>query len=673
MTLFFRLNLKSVTIVTIIALITACAPTGEVADSNRQTVTSSTNDSPDRPLPYPIDVPIDYQSAISEGTRTETGEPGAAYWQNEASYHLQAELDTEEGRVYGVAQIAYHNNSPHALQQLVLELSQNLHQAGTIKKENTEITGGVELGTLHVRGSEVEEIVDETGYHSGESGYLVDATRLLIILDEPVEPGASIDIDVDWSFLVPNRGAGGRMGQSQGNLFFIGYWYPQVSVFDDVSGWFADPFVGNAEFYHPFADYTLEITAPDDWLVLATGDFLNPEEVLADHVYERYQAAGESDEVIPIITQADLGAFTQRNDEGKLTWRFQAERIRDVAFSATRESVWDGARAAIGDPDGDGSQDYTRINTIYRQSAPLWADQAEYAQHSISFLSEYLDTPYPWPHMTSVEGAGIIGGGMEYPMMTLMGSYNNIGAQQLHSVTAHEFAHMWIPMIVSNNERRYTWLDEGFTTFNTHQTMVDAYPADFTNIDVFRTYLQIAGTDYEGEMMRWSDYHYPGPAYGVASYPKPASILTALRGMLGEELFMEAYHTFINEWSYKNPYPWDFFNTVERVADQDLEWFWRSWYYETWVLDQAVASVNDEGDQITVEVQDLGDIPMPTTVRVILEDDTELEEEIPVAVWLEGERTATVTFNTGQPVKEVVIDPDFHFPDVDRANNFWEP
>ena len=626
----------------------------------------------DRPIPYPIDIPFDFLEALQENTRTSTGEPGELYWQNEAHYYIRAELIPDENRVEGHVSIEYFNHSPDNLQQLVLELTQNLHKAGTMKKENTEITGGVQLEEILVRGESIGEIETDDQHFTRQIGYLVDATRLVIVPEESLLSGDSIEMEIRWSFEVPEQGAGGRMGRSRDNLFFIAYWYPQMAVYDDVIGWFTDPFLGNAEFYHGFADYDLEITAPDNWLVMATGNFLNPQEVLAEPVFERYEQAGESDEIIPIVTESDIGAATNYSEDGTHTWKFSAEKVRDVAFSATRESVWDGARAPVGDINGDGNTEYTRIHSFYRDSAPLWQDQAQFSQHSISFLSEYLDHPYPWPHMTSVEGADIIGGGMEYPMITIMGSYNNLGSQRLHGVTAHEFAHMWIPMIVSTNERRYTWMDEGFTTFNTHWAMVDAYADDYDNMDLFQNYLGIVNTDLEGPIMRRSDYHYPGPAYAVASYPKPASVLNALKGLLGEELFMEAYLTFVDEWAYKHPYPWDFFNTVERVADQDLGWFWRSWYYETWVLDQAIGSVEENEDSVTIEIQDLGNVPMPIYLLVELEDGSEIFTELPVDEWLEGHRVTEITLQTGESVSRVMIDPDFHFPDADRSNNVWE-
>ena len=653
-----------------VSLLISCSSQQQVTDQVQQAQTSVSEI--ERPIPYPLDIPNAYRRSIDFGTRTETGEPGEAYWQNEGSYSLQARLDPDTHTVHGNADITYFNNSPEPLSAIVVELAQNLHKAGSPKKETTEITGGKELHKIEVNGMELGTTTMQARWSQGASGYILDGTRLYIFPDEQIASDGSVELSFEWSFEVPEQGASGRMGRSRDNLYMIAYWYPQVAVFDDVYGWNDDSFLGNAEFYHKFSDYSLSVTAPREWIVMGTGELMNPEETLSAETLQRYEDAGNSDEVVIIADFDELENATAESDDGMLTWRFNSERVRDVAFSATLESRWEGARAPVGDVNGDGNLNYTRINTFYRETAPLWSEVTDYGQHSITFLSDYTDMPYPWPHMTSVEGADIIGGGMEFPMITLMGDYNNAGAVRLYGVTAHEFAHMWVPMIVSTNERRYTWLDEGHTSFHTQQANVDRFGEDqFSRNDLFGQYLQIAGSDFEGEMMRWSDFHYPGPAYGVASYPKPASVLTALKGVLGEELFLEAHREFMHRWEYKHPYPWDFFNTIEDVADRDLSWFWRAWYYETWVLDQAVTDVQTQGSETAVLIEDFGNVPMPVLIRVTLEDGSVINDEIPVDHWLEGNRTAEYRFTADSEVVEVVIDPEVYFPDADRSNNTW--
>jgi hypothetical protein len=642
-------------------------PSEDSSESSKITVSES-----ERPIPYPIEVPDAYLQAVENGTRTSSGQPGENYWQNYATYDLSAEIDPESHTLYGESRVEYINNSPNDLEVIVVELAQNLHKEGTPKKEMTEITGGSDLSRVHVNGQDFEPITMFQRWTQNASGYILEGTRLYIFPDGVLESGQSMNFEFEWSFEIPQEGASGRMGRSRDNLYFIAYWYPQIAVYDDVYGWMDDPFVGNAEFYHGFADYELSVTMPKEWLVMGTGEFLNPGETLSQRTLERYNQAGNSDEPITIADFNELSDATIQTDDDMLTWRFSSKQIRDVAFSATLESRWDGTRTAVGDLNGDGETDYSRINTFFREEAPLWKEQATYAQHSIQFLSDYTTLPYPWPHMTSVEGADIIGGGMEFPMMTVMGDYNNAGAVRLYGVTAHELAHMWFPMILSTNERRYTWIDEGYTTFHTNEANKDFYGDRFDNNDIFGGYLQIAGSDLEGEMMRWSDFHYPGPAYGVASYPKPASVLAALRGVLGNELFLEAHHELIERWKYKHPYPWDIFRTFEDVSGRDLSWFWRAWYYETWTLDQSVANVTSLGNQHTITIEDKGDVPMPVLLEITLSNGDVRQERIEVNHWLDGYRTKEITIESDSEITRVEIDPQNHFPDVNPSNNVWK-
>lgn len=662
----------------VIIIFSSCSTSTQIQQSTANTRPSldTVADQLERPIPYPVEAPASYQTAVESQTRTDEGAPGENYWQNYAYYALQAEIEPETNMLYGTSQVTYQNNSQHTLTVIVVELAQNLHKAGVPKNEFIEITGGMDLTRISVNGTEIQETNMYQRWTQESGGYILNGTHLYIYPENPLPAGETMDFGFEWSFEIPEKGSAGmdsgRMGRSRENLYYIAYWYPQIAVYDDVNGWFNDPFLGKSEFYHEFADYDVTITAPEDWLIMATGEFVNPENTLSEETLDRYRQAGESDEVVTIVDFDELENATIDSENDKLTWRFQSYNVIDVAFSATLESRWDGARAPIGDLDGDGETDYSRINTFYRETATLWEDQTEYAQHSLSFFSDYTGIAYPWPHMTSVEGSGIISGGMEFPMMTLISDYNSSGEVGLYGVTAHELAHMWFPMIISSNERRYTWIDEGYTTFHENLASIDYYSENrFDQMDVFSTYMQIAGTELEGELMRWSNFHYYSTSFSVASYNKPASILYALKGVLGDELFKEAHREFMNRWAYKHPYPWDIFRTFEDVTGRDLSWFWRSWYYETWVLDRGIEDVTQNENEILIEIVDHGYIPMPATVRIEFEDNTMYTESVDVEHWLNGNSKKTLRILSEAAVSRVTIDPNYLYPDIDRSNNQW--
>jgi hypothetical protein len=501
-------------------------------------------------------------------------------------------------------------------------------------------------------------------------GYAVAGTRMLVRPATPVAPGESLTLEIDWHFAVPQSGAG-RMGYGGDDLFHIAYWYPRMAVFDDVGGWHIDPYLGIAEFYSGFGDYRLAITAPEDWIVVATGTLENEAEVLAPAVRERLRRAESSDTTIVVVPHGGSGAGRATRDVAgnHLTWRFTADSVRDASFSATRRSRWDARRTPVGDRDGDGSVDYARIDALWRSAAPLWARAADYGAHSIDFLSRWTGIPYPWPHMTLVEGAEIIGGGMEFPMMTLIGDYTDRGDSALYNVVAHELAHMWVPMIVGTDESRHAWMDEGTTTFNENQARKEFFPGIDHELGDVEGYVEAAREGDEGELMRWSNFHYTGSQYGLASYGKPATLLRALRGVLGDSVFTRGLREYFDRWKYRHPKPWDMFSTFDDVSGRDLGWFWRSWYYETWTLDQSVRAVTTGPDGTRIVIEDRGLVPMPVYLAVTGSDGTVVRREIPVDAWLGGARTASLT--VPGTAARVEIDPEHHFPDVNRDDNVW--
>ncbi|MCZ6915434.1 MAG: M1 family metallopeptidase [Gemmatimonadetes bacterium] len=622
-----------------------------------------------RPIPHPVVPPAGFRQAIEAGTRTARGEPGPSYWQQWTDYRLRARLLPESKRVEGSAQIVHHNHAPMPLPVLALHLHQNVHAEGAVRNRSVEVTGGVELSRVSSAGVDLREMSLQ---QSSGAGYEVDGTTLYVRLPSPVFPGDSVTLETDWSFTVPQAGMG-RMGWSRDNLFFVAHWYPQIAVLDDVDGWQVDPYLGNAEFYAGYGSYELTVEAPAGWVVMGSGELMNRDEVLPTHVLQRLATAETSDRTVHVLTEADVRSnqATLPGTEGILTWRFQADTLRDVAFSATRASLWDAARTPVGDRDHDGTTDYVRVDAFYRASAPRWVQTTRYAQHAIDFLSRFTGIAYPWPHMSVVEGAGIIGGGMEFPMMTLIGDYNQSTDSALYYVTAHELAHMWVPMIVGIDERRRAWMDEGTTTFNENQARGEFYPGPNHHQADREQYVQFARTGLEGELMRWTDYHYSDAARGVASYSKPATILVALRALLGEDTFARGYQQYLADWAYKHPKPWDFFNTMATAAGRDLDWFWRTWYYETWHLDQAVSKVMETDSGTKIWVDDLGLAPMPVRLTITMVDGRQIREEIPVEEWLRGAWTVEVTVRTPSPVARVEIDAEGVFPDSDRRNNVW--
>ncbi|MDZ4700378.1 MAG: M1 family metallopeptidase [Rhodothermales bacterium] len=617
--------------------------------------TATADAQPRRPVPYPVIPSPQFQQGLAAGTRTETGRPGDAYWVNGADYTIAATIDPATRRLRGTSSVRYRNNAPDGLAEVYVHLHQNLHAPGAIRNRPQKLTDGMPVSLVRVNGADMT--VSEGALRG--PGYRIQGTVMQIRLAEPIPAGGEAALEFAWDFEVPEAGAP-RIG-TDGEIYFVGYWFPQIAVYDDVNGWKADPYMGNGEFYADWGAFDVRITLPEGWVLNATGTLQNPEEVLSAQTIERLARAARTDSIVPVVTEADrrAGVSTADSPNDLLTWHFTADQVRDFAFGASTSYLWDATSASTGGPER------SLIHAFYRPGLPTWTRAAEYAKFSIEYLSKMF-FPYPYAHMTTVEG--VIGGGMEFPMMTHIGGART--DRSLFGVTFHEIGHMWFPMVVGQDEKAFTWMDEGLTSFNTNEAA-----REFWNDDTVWApeggYYRIAGTGREVESMRHADEYPPNsPARGIASYGKPAIALHALRGLVGQEAFTMAYREYAHRWMWKHPQPYDLFNTFEDVLGMDLDWFWTPLFFETWTLDHAILSVESTDEAVRVTVEDRGLTPMPLPVRVTYADGRTADQIVPVETWLAGERQAVLTFDAGTVVR-VDIDPDQYLPDVDRVNNGW--
>jgi hypothetical protein len=625
---------------------------------------------PPRPVPNPVEVPRGFQGAVQRGTRTTTGQPGPRYWQQWANYRIRTSVDPTAKTVTGSESIVYYNHSPDSLATLVVQLIQNVHQGEAVRDESNEVTGGIELTRVTARGANLGAPAGR-----GQPGYAVQGTNLMIRPAAPLLPGDSIRLEFEWRFKIPQAGVSGRMGYDADNLVFMAYFYPQMAVYDDVVGWQTDPFLGTAEFYMGYGNYDYTVDAPAGWVVMGTGELTNAAQALPAPVLARWRQAMQSDSTVHVLTAAEFGTgkATAAGTNGRVTWSFHADSVRDVAFSMTRESLWDAARTAVGDRNGDGRPDYVTINAFYRANAPNWRNAVRFEQQSITHHSQFTGVKYPYPHMTGVEGENIIGGGMEYPMMTLIGAYQGRSDTTFYSVVSHELAHMWFPMVIGVDERRYGWMDEGTTDFNENESR-NAYfhlAAPGAHLEEQRQYLGAVRNGLDVRELTWTDYITPVQAGGFATYPKPATLLQTLRNLIGEEAFARGYHAYAQGWAFKHPKPYDFFNAFNTAAGRDLGWFWSAWYDNAWSLDQAIRDVRETPGGTIITIADRGNVPMPARVVITRQDGTIERAEFPVEGWLAGSREGTLTVTPGSPVVKVEIDPEMAFPDTDRSNNVW--
>ncbi len=595
--------------------------------------------------------------------RRPNGAPGRAYWQQRADYSIKASLDTTARRLSGRVLVRYTNNSPDTLPRVWLQLDQNLFRRGSVgsylnpqesRFGGANFDGGFEIRDFTAR---LEPLRGRPAPPAAPARTRVDDTMMEVVLPSALPPGRTVTLAFQYQFNIPDHGAD-RMGRD-GALYEMAQWYPRLCVYDDVEGWNTLQYLGQGEFYLEFGDFDYEITLPAGYIVAGTGVLQNPLEVLTPVQRTRLAAAVRSDSITRIVTEEDLrsGAARPRR-EGMLTWRFRAQNVRDVAWAASPEYLWDAS-----------GWEGIVANAYYRPSAKeLWKDAADMSRYSIQEYSTRWFR-YPYPQISAVEGPV---SGMEYPMVAM--EARDETREGLYGVITHEIGHMWYPMIVGSDERRYAWMDEGFNTF----INIFSEEGYFKRDDARRrrgegmfVLMNDQAPTAQPIMTHANRYRTEGNL-GTLAYLKPAMGLYVLRNkVLGADVFDAAFREYTRRWAFRHPQPADFFRTMEDVSGRDLDWFWRGWFFTSAALDQTVESVSQRPGQVQVVLRNLGQQVMPVELTLTFADGSTQLLRYPVEIWYKGDRY-TVSIPADKPVTSAQVNADGQFPDTNPRNDTWK-
>lgn len=602
--------------------------------------------------------------------RAATGEPGPAYWQNKVDYQINAKLDDTKNEVSGTVTISYRNNSPNKLPYLWLQLDENLFTKDSRGQAKMPATGRSRYGDAKSNfdgGYKIKSVQLLNGTAASNADYLITDTRMQVRLANALAAkGGALKLKIEYSYTVPQYGADrtGIQPTKNGDIYAIAQWYPRLCVYDDVRGWNTDPYLGASEFYLEYGDFEVSITAPASHIVVASGDLLNPQEVFTAKQLQRYNQAKQSDATVIIRDSTEITDPASRPSKPTLTWKYKIVNARDFAWSSSKSFILDAAKMNL--PDGKKGLAISAY-PIESNGRNAWGRATEYTKASIeNYSKRWFQYPYP----SAVNVATNIGG-MEYPGIVFC-SYR-ARTSGLWGVTDHEFGHTWFPMIVGSNERRYGWMDEGFNTFINGIADDDFNKGEYAQQKrsahgsrLFSNTIESVLNTPDGMSER---------NIGSLLYSKPGFALGLLRDeVLGPDRFDYAFRKYIRDWAYKHPTPWDFFRSIENSAGEDLAWFWKAVFIETYQLDQAVSKVEyvdgDVKKGALVTIDNLEQMAMPVTVEYTTASGKVARKKLPVEIW-QNNVSWKFALPTDEEVTKVVIDPDKVLPDANGANNTW--
>jgi hypothetical protein len=535
--------------------------------------------------------------------RTASGAPGPAYYQQQADYKIDIELDDKKAKLSGSETITYYNNSPDNLEYLWIQLDQNQasNDSDSPLAESEKIDQTFPASTFANkflqkgldRGFNIEYVKDAKG---NAMSYSVNHTMMRINLASPMKPNSTISFSIKWWYNINDyQKDGGRSGyeffEKEGNrLYVIAQFYPRMAVYNDVEGWQNMQFWGSGEFALPFGDFDVNITVPADHVMEATGELMNRTEVFTPAQVKRYELAQKSfDKPVVIVTQAEAEASEKGFSDKKKTWKFSAKNVRDFGIATSRKFIYDAMAVQLSDK-------VVMAASVYPKEAnPLWGETSTITvAHTLkSYSSHTFDYPYPKAVSVSAEDQG-----MEYPMICWnfgRPDANGVTSEQVKNgmmgVVIHEVGHNFFPMIVNSDERQWTWMDEGlnsFMEFMAEQELGTDFPSRRGPAKNIVPYMS-GDQKFLEPIMSNSESIIQ---FGNNAYGKPATGLNILREtIMGRELFDYAFKVYANRWKFKHPTPEDFFRTMEDASAVDLDWFFRGWFYSTDFVDIGIKDV----------------------------------------------------------------------------------
>jgi hypothetical protein len=596
-----------------------------------------------------LTMPPEIQKAYDNGTRSLSGKPGKKYWENHGRYTISLTVTPPDNLIRGVEQISYFNNSPDTLKSLNMKLIENVHRGGGRRGGAADTLAGIKVDEIRIRGV-------KTPWDNNEA----ITTNQMVDLAEPLMPHDSITLDITWHYNLSH--GRGREGIIDSTSFYIAYFYPRVSVYDDYKGWDTLPHTGGLEFYNDFNDYNVNVTVPKDFMVWATGTLQNLSEVLQPDVAERLKQSMTDDSTVHIATRLDWTDKKVTAQNASNTWRWAAGNVSDVAIGISDHYDWDGASVVVDNKTGR----RVSMQADFADSAQDFHHSVQFGRYSLAWFSNnWPGVPYPYTKSNAFQGFA----DMEYPMMINDSHSPDLVFAEL--VQDHEQAHTYFPFYMGTNETRYGFMDEGWAT--TLEYLIGISERGQKAADDFYKRFRVTRWIH-GPHDKEQPIITPGPdvTFGVGNneYGKPSLSYLALKDMLGDKLFKKALHNYMDNWNGKHPIPWDYFYSMEKGSGKHLDWFFYNWFFTPGYIDLDLAKVDKTSKGYVLDIKNVGGFAVPFDVIATYDDGlTESFHQTP-KVWERNQKEISVDIKTGKVVKSLTLDGGI-FMDANEKDNTW--
>lgn len=582
------------------------------------------------------------------------------YWQQQADYSMEIDMDVRSYRFNGKQSIVYTNNSPDVLNQIFYHLYFNAFQPGSEMDIRAQTIadpykglvpniGTVENPIYESRISKLKP--DEIGFINVKSllqngkklTYNVVGTILEVKLNTPIRPGEQVKFDMTFEGQVPIQIRRSGRNSKEGVALSMAQWYPKLAEYD-TEGWHANSYVSK-EFYSVWGNYDVKITIDKDYTIGGTGYLQNADEIGKGYSFKNISSK-----------------------EDKLTWHFIAPNVHDFTWAADSEYIHDTLQMENGP-----TLHFFYKETLNDNHLEAWKKIQQKTVELFNYFNMNIGT-YPYKQYSIIQGGD---GGMEYGMCTLITGEREFDS--LLGTTAHEIAHSWFQFILASNEFKHEWMDEGFTNYIEDEALniIKATHKENAQDIAYKRYIEYANSGLEQPLTTHADRYETNLAYSRSSYSKGAVFLKQLGYVIGEKNLRMTLKKYYSDFAFKHPKPLDVIRTAEKISGLELDWYLMDFAQTTNTIDYAVQGINKK----TVTLERVGLMPMPIDVTVTYKDGT--TEGFYIALQqMRGEKPTSATvlsdwawsfptysFTCSKKVASVHIDPSGLMADVNGKDN----
>ncbi len=491
----------------------------------------------------------------------------AQYWQQQVNYVIDVSLDDVQKTIDGFEKISYTNNSPDTLTYIWFHIWPNAYKNDKTAFSDQLLQNGntkFYFSTPAQKGyiNRLDFKINGTTAKTEDPPQHIDIIK--VILPKPLPPTKEITITTPFHVKLPfNVSRGGYDGQT----FQVTQWYPKPAVYDQ-QGWHAMPYLDQGEFYSEFGNFDVRITVPKNYVVGATGELQNPEEI--NWLKTMPRPENKPGPKLPSgktkISAAKKPSTTSKNQtrvkpalpvpvETK-TINYKQNNVHDFAWFADKKFIvsYDTCQLSSG-----------KVIDVYTYYTPsqqaVWKNSIKYAKDAVHFYSTQVGE-YPYNIVSVVQGPNSFGGGMEYPTITIISPTSS--DEELDITITHEIGHNWFYGILASNEREHPWMDEGINTFYENKYTELKYGKQSKEEEILFQTKALRKTD---QPIETPSEQFSESNYGLVAYHKTSEWMRFLEDKLGEDNFRKMMQDYFEQWKFKHPQPQDFKALVSKNSD----------------------------------------------------------------------------------------------------------